>query len=43
MINQILRLHYNCVLLFILFILIQIVSLILKTSPINPNILMYDV
>jgi len=43
MIKQILRLHYEGILLlFILFILLKIFSLTAKMSPINPNILMYN-
>jgi hypothetical protein len=42
MIKQILRLHYEGILLFILFMLLQIFSLTDKMSPIHPNILMYD-
>ena len=43
MINQILRLHCKGILLLILFILLKIFSLTAKLSPLNPNILMYDV
>jgi hypothetical protein len=43
MINQIIRLHCKGILLLILFILLKIFSLTAKLSPLNPNILMYDV
>jgi len=42
MIKQILRLHYEGILLFILFMLLKIFPLTPKMSSINPNISMYD-